>query len=592
MLTLVAAALLSLPQDPGPRGLTVVVVDVGQGSGAVIQAPDGTVHVFDAGPDQQGSNAMRPAIQRLGPVRYGVAVASHYHSDHIGGLDEVLGLPFTTAWDRGDAARATNPDITNYLNAAGSRRRSVTEGQRIDLGGGATLTVIAHNGRVWNGPVVPVTGTAQEENSRCVAVRIDYGQFAMWIGGDLTGGAGQTADVESPATLACGDVDVYVVDHHGSSTSTNQNLVSRLRPELAVASCGNNNPYGHPTAPTVNRLNQAAAARLMLATTRGTGIVGFGVGGSITITTDGRRYRATAGNGQYLDFFVDERTGAAPLPGDLRLAEIHRDPAAVADGYGEYVELHNVGARPVALKDVQISTRGGTFTIVTNQMLVPGRALVVAPDGDPARNGGLPFGIVWPYQSLFLDDVSDVVQLRLGPTLLDQTGYAAGFPGASGIAAERKDLLGDNSGGNHAAAVTAYGAGDRGSPGRRNAADATPHPARCAVEATPDELAVHASALRFGGFWSVAGLALGDTPGFGFLNAHVPLNPDPLFQLLLPLPGSVARLPAEGYRAVTFALPPQHPLRGQWAYAAHIVLDLGGSGSVAAVSPAVRFQFP
>ena len=70
----------------------------------------------------------------------------------------------------------------------------------------------------------------------------------MWIGGDLTGGGNSTANVEGPAAFACGDVDVYKVNHHGSNTSTSVNLVATLDPELAIVSCGTANNYGHPTS--------------------------------------------------------------------------------------------------------------------------------------------------------------------------------------------------------------------------------------------------------------------------------------------------------------------------------------------------------
>ncbi|HEB54152.1 MAG TPA: MBL fold metallo-hydrolase, partial [bacterium] len=256
-LSLSVALLAAAPQGAGladpPVGLTIVVVDVGQGDGIVLRAPDGTVHVVDAGPEGQGAMAVVPVVNALQPSGYGYTVDSHFHIDHLGGLDTVLNaFPFATAFDRGDVNRPSNASVNDYLSAAGGRRQTIVVGATYALGGGATMTCIAANGAVAGGAYVN-PAQAQEENARSIALRVDYGNFAMWLGGDLTGGGNGTADIETPATLACGDVDVYKLNHHGSNTSTGLNLIANLDPELAIASCGAGNPYGHPTTTIVNR---------------------------------------------------------------------------------------------------------------------------------------------------------------------------------------------------------------------------------------------------------------------------------------------------------------------------------------------------
>src|SRR5262245_21445744 len=85
-----AAGLPQGSEADRPTGLTVVVVDVVQGDGIVVRAPDGKVHVIDAGPDGQGVAAVLPTITSLQPASYGFTFLSHFHSDHEGGLDEVL----------------------------------------------------------------------------------------------------------------------------------------------------------------------------------------------------------------------------------------------------------------------------------------------------------------------------------------------------------------------------------------------------------------------------------------------------------------------------------------------------------------------
>ncbi|MFN9275924.1 MAG: MBL fold metallo-hydrolase, partial [Planctomycetota bacterium] len=138
LLAVFAAVLPQGSQGDVPVGLAVVLVNVGQGDGVVIKAPDGTVHVVDAGPTGQGTAAMLPAIAALQPTGYGYTFLSHFHEDHAGGLDEVLNaLPFTAAVDRGDVNRPTTQNVTQYVAAAGNRRQFAPLGAVYPLGGGA-----------------------------------------------------------------------------------------------------------------------------------------------------------------------------------------------------------------------------------------------------------------------------------------------------------------------------------------------------------------------------------------------------------------------------------------------------------------------
>jgi competence protein ComEC len=592
VLALFAVALPQGSQGDAPVGLTVVIVDVGQGDGIVVKAPDGTVHVVDAGPTGRGISAMLPAIAGLQPTGYGYTFLSHFHEDHAGGLDEVLNaLPFTAAVDRGDVNRPTTVNVTQYVAAAGNRRQFAPLGAVYPLGGGAQIRVIALNGNVLGGAFVDPTASAQEENSRSLTLRLEYGSFAMWLGGDLTGGGSSTADVETPASLACGDVDVYKLNHHGSSTSTSLNLVANLRPELAVVSCGAGNSFGHPTSTVVNRLNQAAAARALLSTTTGSAsTIGFGVAGTIRIDTDGRRYRAASAQGDYLDFYCDEVATPPLQPGDVRLSELQRNPAIVPDTNGEYVEVVNVGSKPVGLRGLRLVDNSAAVTLASNFLLVPGRPMLFQVDGAPSRNGGQPLGMALPFGTVALGDTSDTVALDQAGVVVDSIAYTTGFPGGSGVAAERRDLLAANTNANWAAAPQVYGPGDRGSPGRGNPSDATTHPVRCGVSIDNGRFTVHGTAFEFPGLFSVLGLAYATTPATPFGGAVIPLAFDPLFQAALGAPGFFAFVPTLGYRSIDVAIPQPNPVAGVPLYAAHIVLDL--NLAVPGVSAAVPFVLP
>ena len=591
---LLAGLLLPQGEQDRPVGMTVVVVDVGQGDGVVVRAPDGTIHVVDAGPPGQGTASMLPVINSLQPTGYGYAFLSHFHDDHQGGMDEVLARPFLLAYDRGDTRRTnTSADTNGYLTAAGSRRRTIQVGQVLQLGGGATIRCIAVDGVVVGGGGADPVTSAQEENSRSIALRLEYRNFSMWLGGDLTGGGNSTADVESDAALACGDVDVYKLNHHGSNTSTNTNLVSRLAPEVAVVSCGQGNSFGHPTTTVVNRIVQATAMRSLLSTSRGSAnVIGFAVAGSIRIDTDGTRYRVAGTGSSFLDFWTDEVASSVVTPGEVRVSEVHRNPAVVPDTNGEYVELTNTGGRPLALRGMRLSNNTGTVTIASNLMLVPGRPALVHVDGDAGRNGGQPMGLVLPFQAIALGDTADSVTLQSGTTTVDSVTWATGFPGGSGTAAEKRVLTQSNATNNWGAAGAVYGSGDRGSPGALNPLDATPWPVLVDAAVRPGELVLRGTAVKApAGAYSALGIAFGSSPGFPFLGSVIPLNYDFLLQSFLGFPGAIALVPAGGYRSVSLSLPQPNPLQGVAIVAAHMVF-VPGAGSLVGVSSPLNLTLP
>src|SRR5205085_616307 len=79
--------------DGGPS-LTLHFLDVGQGDAAVIRTPAGHWILVDAGPASEGADAGRrvvaPFLQRQGARSLSLAVVSHAHADHLGGLPAVM----------------------------------------------------------------------------------------------------------------------------------------------------------------------------------------------------------------------------------------------------------------------------------------------------------------------------------------------------------------------------------------------------------------------------------------------------------------------------------------------------------------------
>jgi len=213
----------------------------------------------------------------LGVTKLNYIVCSHYHGDHLGGLDEViycLGVVnVDTVFDRGrDKPLPDNPGISEYETAANAtgRRKRIALGQILDLGGGVTMQCVATNGEVIN--YGTVSNATSSENDLSIGWLLNYESFQYFTGGDLGGDTTYYADNETPLAAQVGDVDAMKINHHGSRYSTNHTFLDSLKPEVAFISVGDNNSYGHPTQTVLNRL---VAARCFIYQTQ------LGAGGTV-----------------------------------------------------------------------------------------------------------------------------------------------------------------------------------------------------------------------------------------------------------------------------------------------------------------------
>ncbi len=305
------ALLYLLLPAASPADVTIHCIDVGQGDATLIVSSSGRTLLFDGGDNGKGNSVVNPYLASLGIADLDYMVASHYHADHIGGLDEVYygtGVA-VTCYDRGWSY--TTATYNSYANAVASKRQTLYDGQIIDLGDGVTVRCATLNG---NGLVSsPFQQPPYDENDLCVALVVTCGEFDFFVAGDLSGqNTSSYKDVETSLSGEVGEVEVYQVDHHGSAYNSNATLVNTLSPEVSVISVGNNS-YGHPSQTVINRL--VAAGSYIYSTELGSGgtiPAGSGtiVGGHVIIHTSG-----------YTSYTVDG--DVYPLP----------DPTAVAENF-------------------------------------------------------------------------------------------------------------------------------------------------------------------------------------------------------------------------------------------------------------------
>lgn len=211
--------------SPISKTVQITVFDVGEGSAWMILPPDNQAILIDTGPPLAYTKIIKPFLEVNG-ISLRRLIITHGDIDHSGGIEEVGIIP---------------EDLGN--------------GDKLNLSANATLQVIAKDG-------IYIDGTTAEEckddNSKSAVILVGVGGFRMLSTADLPGGGGEgeykTADLESHIGELVGDVDVLLVGHHGSKTSTNEEFLKLTTPEVGIISVGNFNDYYHPHKSVIERL--------------------------------------------------------------------------------------------------------------------------------------------------------------------------------------------------------------------------------------------------------------------------------------------------------------------------------------------------
>ncbi|BAS28523.1 ComEC/Rec2 family competence protein [Limnochorda pilosa] len=278
-LAAVAALVAWAGVGPGPRLLTVTVLDVGQGDALLVETPLGRRLLLDGGgwpafgreppPPDVGERVVVPFLRVLGVTRLDLVASTHPDADHTLGLGAVLdafpvGLLLHNGWVRpGGPVGILGPwrvEGNRLVRAAPRGRppgeaprtvphRALAAGDRIVLEPGVTLTVLHP----------PPDGFPDRDaNDASLVLRLERGGVRILLLADAEG----AAERELLARWGREGLrsDVVKLAHHGAASGAWYPFLEAVAPQVALVSVGAGNRYGHPHPQALAALDRLGVA--------------------------------------------------------------------------------------------------------------------------------------------------------------------------------------------------------------------------------------------------------------------------------------------------------------------------------------------
>lgn len=231
-------------------GLEVNFFDVGQGDAVFIETPDqghggGQQILIDGGP---GSVILEKLAREM-PFwdrTIDLIILSHPESDHLAGLLEVLKRyrVKNILWTGVVRDTAEYREWLELVDKEKANIKIAKAGQEIILP--KVVLEILHPFEDWQGKEL------KDSNHSSIVLRLAFRENSFLFTGDIY----NFQEREMILREAKIDSDILKVAHHGSKTSSSEEFIEKVSPEIAIIQVGKDNSYGHPRQETLETLNK------------------------------------------------------------------------------------------------------------------------------------------------------------------------------------------------------------------------------------------------------------------------------------------------------------------------------------------------
>ena len=210
---------------------SVHIIDVGQGDSIFIQTLENKRILIDAG-DEDAEHTVYSYLKRRGVKKIDVLIATHPDTDHIGSMDYIIDK-FKISHFYMPEAKTDSEAFYNLLDSCRDKNLKIeylTKGDVLKIDSSTTMEILS-----------PSTIT-DKNNLNSIVSLLNYKGYEFLFTGDAE------KENESEILSSCNlpDIEFLKAGHHGSSSSSTDEFIAKLKPEAVAISCGYNNDYGHP----------------------------------------------------------------------------------------------------------------------------------------------------------------------------------------------------------------------------------------------------------------------------------------------------------------------------------------------------------
>lgn len=222
------------------QNLKVYFFDVGQADSILVMNEEQTM-LIDAGNNDDGEMLVQN-LKTLGIAKIDYLIGTHPHEDHIGGLDDII-KNFEIGTIYMPKVQTNTKTFEDVLDAISEKDLKVT------------TTKVKDTFRVGQAEcqVLAVDNKAKNLNLASIVIQMKFDDMTYLFTGDAE------KEVEEKILKDNKELKVNIlkVGHHGSETSSSEEFIQTIAPEISIISVGKDNSYGHPHQEILDTLEEA-----------------------------------------------------------------------------------------------------------------------------------------------------------------------------------------------------------------------------------------------------------------------------------------------------------------------------------------------
>ncbi len=228
------------------NGVRITVLDVGMGDSIFIELTDSRCMLIDAG-ESEAAETVVDYISSHGYDKIDYLVGTHPHSDHIGGMREVINsLEIGEIFmPRVEHDTYTYEKTLELIDEKGLEITTAKSG--VDI-----IDEVELSAEI----IAPCSDSYSELNNYSAVIKLSFGNTSFLFMGD--------AETESENEITADvSADFIKVGHHGSETSSSSEFVNRVGAQYAAVSVAEDNEYNLPSQSVISRWEESGAEVLM-----------------------------------------------------------------------------------------------------------------------------------------------------------------------------------------------------------------------------------------------------------------------------------------------------------------------------------------